>query len=147
MSELERRTPLKRSGGLRRTPMKRSPAKERRTLSGGQVEAARERKRERRATAEFSEKTKRRTSNAQGRRCALTGGPIECYHHRQMKSAGGRGIFENCLGLTHEAHRLIHDETDWAYRHGLLVRRAADPRRVEPVTGCELLCEVDHVGQ
>lgn len=142
MSELERRTPLKRSGNLRRTPMKRSASREPRARPANRG-------------VEFSEKTRRRAASRYGGMCALcdrlgyglVARQVEQYHHRQMRSAGGRGTVENCLPLCGVHHRLIHGYPDWAYRHGLLVKRHADPSAISVVAGCAISCEVDHVGQ
>lgn len=46
------------------------------------------------------------------------------YHHRKMRSAGGRGQVWNCLHLCIECHDWVHDNARVAYRHGALIRRS-----------------------
>jgi hypothetical protein len=71
--------------------------------------------------------------------------PATEMHHRRMRSAGGLDIYDNILhlcGFCH--HEAIHANPDWAYRHGLLIRRS-DPNHPPPVIGCWMNCDVDHM--
>jgi 5-methylcytosine-specific restriction endonuclease McrA len=48
-------------------------------------------------------------------------------HHRLRRSQGGPHTIENLVLLCWRCHRWVHDHTGWAYRVGLLIRRAAGP--------------------
>jgi hypothetical protein len=71
--------------------------------------------------------------------------PAEAMHHRLLRSQGGQNTVENLLHVSHETHRLIHDQPSWAYRHGLLLRSWQDPAVYLPHVGCPLGCPLDHM--
>jgi len=119
-----KRTPL-----VRKTPMKRSRPRKRLHAADptkpAQQDAARRRSR---GICELC-----------GRRAATD------VHHRRMRSAGGADVVENFLDLCSSCHHVsIHENPDWAYRHGLLLRRGSTGHP-DPVIGCGLECEVDHL--
>lgn len=129
---LERRTPLK------RTEFKRRPAKPREPKPSKPS----------RAGVNFTEKVKARVRlRAHG--CCEAGlagctGAIEQFHHRLMKSQGGKGTLSNALGVCHRCHAAIHANPKWAYLHGLLVRSHHEPHEVKPFAGCGLACRENH---
>lgn len=143
---------MKPSGPLKRfTPLKRTSTLQR----GGwrPKQRPRDAKVKPRADGQgrdFSQRTKTRAASHAGFRCRLglpgCRGHIEEFHHRKKRSQGGDGQLENCLPLCGYCHHVIHRvEVDWAYRHGLLVRRNADPARIGAYTACDVDCPVDHL--
>jgi hypothetical protein len=72
---------------------------------------------------------------------------IHHYHHRLLRSHGGSGTLENCLGVCGPCHATIHANPDWAYRHGLLVRAFNQPDAVNWFNGCGPGCDENHAGQ
>jgi hypothetical protein len=74
-------------------------------------------------------------------------GGIHHFHHRLLRSHGGTGTIENCLGVCGPCHNAIHANPDWAYRHGLLVRSLNDPIEVQTFVGCSPGCDYNHAGQ
>ena len=115
---------------MRRTAMKKHPSRHR-------------------ATVEFSDTTKQFVTSRSGGWCEMhnCASTIDEFHHRKMKSAGGKGSIANCLGLCSPMHRMIHDNPDWSYRHGALVRRHAEPDEVSMFLACDLDCDIDHANQ
>jgi len=77
--------------------------------------------------------------------CAMCTAPMFAFHHRRMRSQGGPGSVENCLGLCLDHHILVHNRVNWAYRHGLLVRSTRDPRDITGFLLCPVECEINHV--
>jgi hypothetical protein len=101
--------------------------------------------RSRRSSAkEFSDSTKLQVFRRYGGKCGMCGGPPEEYHHRKMRSQGGTGEYANCLLVCHRCHRQIHDNPDWAYRHGLLVRSHNHPNTVKTWLNCQISCFEKH---
>lgn len=113
---LERRTPLKRTGGLTRTAMKRKPTRNRSEI-------------------EFSPEIKAQADARAGFRCEaktpVCTGTIRTHHHKLMKSHGGKGTLENCLAVCHACHVAIHRHTGLAYKMGWLIR--SGPVKQSPV--------------
>lgn len=71
--------------------------------------------------------------------------PATEIHHRRRRSAGGLEHHVNYLDLCHSCHHVtIHGNPDWAMRHGLLLSRHTT-NHPEPVRGCTVDCEVDHL--
>ena len=126
-SPLQRKTPLARSGTIKAKP-RRAPKRD---------------------TVEFGETTKKKVRIRADFRCELVGchHHIQEFHHRKMRSAGGKGTILNCLALCTVHHRSIHDNTGWSYRHGLLVKGCYEPNVVAPITGCGIDCLEDHAAQ
>ena len=67
-----------------------------------------------------------------GGRCDLCGLPLSEYafeaHHRKKRSQGGLDEATNLVALHSVCHHdLVHGRPAWAYAHGFLVRRDADP--------------------
>lgn len=75
------------------------------------------------------------------------GGPIQHFHHRLLRSHGGTGTEENCLGACGRCHTAIHANPDWSYRHGLIVRSLNQPADVANWSGCAIGCDENHAGQ
>jgi len=132
-----KRTPLKRSPIVRKTPLARTqPPKPKRKGSP-------------RTSVEFSENTRRKARIRANFACEATNcrtPPIQ-HHHRRMRSQGGIGQLANDHLVCPEHHRQIHDNPDWAYRHGLLVKSHNEPVDVPVFAGCPLDCQEDHVSQ
>lgn len=103
-------------------------------------------KKTRRLNREFSQETKETAASIVGHRCAVAhcGGRIDEFHHRQLKSSGGLGVLANCLPLCSKHHLQIHQNPDWAYRHGLMVSRYASPELQPSILWCGLSCHEDH---
>lgn len=77
--------------------------------------------------------------------CAMCTAPMFAFHHRRLRSQGGPGSLENCLGLCLNHHILVHNRVDWSYRHGLLVRSSRNPRDIVGFLLCPVDCEINHV--
>lgn len=70
--------------------------------------------------------------------------PATEMHHRRMRSAGGLDLSDNILHLCYWCHHeAIHANPDWAYRHGLLLRRSSADHPA-PIIGCWMDCTTDH---
>ena len=112
-TELRRKTPLKPGGDLKRSSIKAKPSRNQ-------------------AAVEFSETVKRSVLRRSAGRCEVhdCDETIDEFHHRRMRSAGGMGHLENCMGVCVTHHRIIHDSPKWAYDHGYLVSRYMDPAEV-----------------
>jgi hypothetical protein len=73
--------------------------------------------------------------------------PAVQFHHRKMKSAGGPDISDNLMHLCRSCHHeAVHANPDWAYRHGLLLRRSSTMFPA-PVIGCWFDCDADHLAE
>ncbi len=53
------------------------------------------------------------------------------FHHRQLRSQGGKNELANLLALDRAHHRWVHDNPAESYERGLLVKSWQDPREVE----------------
>lgn len=131
---------------MKRSPIKRKSDKTRRVLPDGEIDQAKKRKQAARNNIVFGYKVKQKVSQDWQNRCAMCRHPIDEYHHRKMRSQNGKGTAANCLPICARHHKMIHNNPDWAYRHGLLVRSADDPKAVEVFPECSLKCTHDHVG-
>lgn len=57
-----------------------------------------------------------------GGRCERCGrNPIQEYHHKLMRSAGGMGTLDNCAGLCWPCHGHVHANPTESYEHGWLL--------------------------
>lgn len=80
---------------------------------------------------EFPADVKADVAERAGFRCEVCNvRPLQHYHHRLTRSAGGLGTIENCLGVCAGppdggCHARIHNNPAWAYEQGYLIRRAS----------------------
>jgi hypothetical protein len=96
---------------------------------------------------DFSDDTRGVVRRRAGDRCELCKSkPIRAFHHRKLRRHGDNSV-ENCLGLCTECHTVIHSNgSDYAYRHGLLLKSWDDPATVGAWTDCLSACYLNHVG-
>lgn len=52
-----------------------------------------------------------------------TGRAMATPHHRKRRTQGGDNSLANLLAVCFTDHRFIHDNPDWAYERGLMIRR------------------------
>lgn len=140
-----KRSELKRKAPLRRTAFKTT------TQQLKRVRARESKPSPRRDGVNFTEKVKEKARYRAGFQCEV-GGPscnhrIEQFHHRRMRSQGGVGTLVNCLCVCSPCHTLIHQKTDWSYRHGLLVKSWLEPHEVDVHADCGSGCTRNHLAQ
>lgn len=58
-------------------------------------------------------------------------GPFHA-HHRKLRSQGGTGFWGNMIELPSDVHRMVHENPEVAYQHGLLVKSYDDPNQIRP---------------
>ncbi len=145
---LERKAPLRPGGPLKRAPLrtKVGPKPTPRALPA-ELRAAPPRPPDERTPVEFRPAVRGVVLRRSRGWCEMPGCTRHAleYHHRKMRSAGGRGDAWNCLHLCVECHDWVHDNSRVAYRHGALIRRS---RRDDPGVHFHLgwrTCPVDHV--
>lgn len=62
----------------------------------------------------------------------MTGEPLDdtlVFHHRQLKSQGGKDLVENLVVLLHKNHQFAHLNPKWAIEKGLIVPSWDSPLR------------------
>jgi hypothetical protein len=104
-----KQTPLKRST----KPMKRSAIKQHRPSPDRGVE--------------FSDDVRRLVRRRAGGKCEAhctknCTSAIRHFHHRLLRSQGGKGTLDNCLGVCAWCHSWIHDHPLESYMRGWLIR-------------------------
>jgi hypothetical protein len=142
---------MKKTELVRKTPMRRTAIKSTtQNLKRARIREAKP-KPPRRDGVNFPEKIKEKARYRAGFQCEVKGphcnGRIEQFHHRRMRSQGGVGTLVNCLCVCGPDHTLIHQKTDWAYRHGLLVKSWLEPHEVDVHAACGTDCARNHLAQ
>ena len=76
---------------------------------------------------EFSDEVKGHVRRRSGGRCEAhctkaCHGTIQHFHHRLMRSQGGKGTIDNCLGVCRACHDFVHAHPVESYLRGWLIR-------------------------
>lgn len=112
---------MKRSGPLRRkTPLKPSSA-------GANLRPA-PLKQSTGSRSDFPYSVKNAVRKRSGGWCEYPGCTRHAhhFHHRLMRSQGGKGTVENCAHLCIQCHTFVHANPAKSYELGLLIRRSVD---------------------
>ncbi len=112
---------MKRSGPLRRkTPLKPSTAGAQ--LKRTPIQPSKG------SPSDFPPSVKRFVVRRSGGWCEFPGCTrhAQHFHHRLMRSQGGKGTVENCAHLCIQCHTVVHANPAKSYELGLLIRRSVD---------------------